>query len=54
MNIHQEGPLHDEVEKLREKMAEIAFDQGFASAESVEVSQELDRLLNKLQMEQTV
>ncbi|WP_079480475.1 aspartyl-phosphate phosphatase Spo0E family protein [Halobacillus salinus] len=54
MNMKYELPLNDEVERLRKKMIEIASNQGFASQESVEVSQELDLLLNKMQMEHQV
>jgi stage 0 sporulation regulatory protein len=38
------------IEILRKRMMIIAFDKGFASDESVKVSQELDRLLNLYDM----
>ncbi|WP_188454565.1 aspartyl-phosphate phosphatase Spo0E family protein [Virgibacillus oceani] len=38
--------LLERIEFLRNKMTEIALDKGFTSAESINISQELDRLLN--------
>lgn len=34
------------IESQRNKMTEVALDKGFTSAESIAISQELDRLLN--------
>ncbi|MCA0969472.1 aspartyl-phosphate phosphatase Spo0E family protein [Halobacillus litoralis] len=53
MDLNEQGSLLDEVEKLRQKMIDVARHQGFASEESVEISQRLDQLLNQLQTQQT-
>ncbi|WP_249869939.1 aspartyl-phosphate phosphatase Spo0E family protein [Oceanobacillus saliphilus] len=36
----------DRIEFLRNKMTEVAMEKGFTNIESVEISQELDLLLN--------
>lgn len=38
--------LTQQIEVLREQMAEVAFEKGFTSSESIAKSQELDKLLN--------
>lgn len=38
--------LTRQIEVLREQMAEVAFEKGFTSSESIAKSQELDKLLN--------
>jgi len=43
--------LH-KIEKLRQEMTTIALKKGFASEESIRLSQELDRLLNIYQQRQ--
>lgn len=45
----KKNPLMIEVEELRKQMAQIAVEKGFSSDESVEASQKLDELLNKIQ-----
>ncbi len=35
------------IENLRRSMIEVAIEKGFSSKESIEISQELDGLLNK-------
>ncbi|MBU5595283.1 aspartyl-phosphate phosphatase Spo0E family protein [Amphibacillus sp. MSJ-3] len=35
------------IEQLRRSMIEVAVDKGFSSNESIEISRELDDLLNK-------
>jgi hypothetical protein len=44
MCTNRELPVR--IEFQRNKMIEVALDQGFTSSESIEISQELDRLLN--------
>ncbi|OZU90486.1 Spo0E family sporulation regulatory protein-aspartic acid phosphatase [Virgibacillus indicus] len=38
--------LLQRIEFLRNKMTQVALKKGFTDSESVEISQELDRLLN--------
>ncbi|MFB4169510.1 Spo0E family sporulation regulatory protein-aspartic acid phosphatase [Virgibacillus sp. JSM 102003] len=38
--------LLERIEFLRNKMTDVAFEKGFTSVESINISQELDRLLN--------
>lgn len=44
--------LLDQIESLRNKMAKVAMDKGYADTESVQLSQELDKLLNAYQNKQ--
>lgn len=39
--------LLERIEFLRNKMTEVAFKKGFTSKESIILSQELDKLLNR-------
>ncbi|WP_077325869.1 aspartyl-phosphate phosphatase Spo0E family protein [Virgibacillus siamensis] len=39
--------LLNNIELLRKKMTDVALQEGFSSNESVEISQELDKLLNR-------
>ncbi|RPF52283.1 aspartyl-phosphate phosphatase Spo0E family protein [Aquisalibacillus elongatus] len=41
--------LQSEIEQLRSKMEEIASTYGYTSKESIQLSQELDYLLNEYQ-----
>ncbi|MBA2174366.1 aspartyl-phosphate phosphatase Spo0E family protein [Halobacillus locisalis] len=45
--------LTSEIEHLRKRMVEVALEHGFASEESVELSQKLDTLLNQMQIKQS-
>lgn len=38
--------LLNRIEFLRQKMTEVALNKGFTDKESIEISQELDKLLN--------
>lgn len=39
--------LLNRIESLRRSMIEVAIDKGFSSSESIEISRELDSLLNQ-------
>ncbi|AUJ26852.1 MULTISPECIES: aspartyl-phosphate phosphatase Spo0E family protein [Virgibacillus] len=39
------------IEYLRYRMTEVALEKGFTNLEAIELSQELDKLLNKYDME---
>ncbi|UFU00863.1 aspartyl-phosphate phosphatase Spo0E family protein [Radiobacillus kanasensis] len=41
------------IEFLRNRMTEIALEKGFTSAESIYLSQELDKLLNQYEAQKT-
>ncbi|TQS75725.1 aspartyl-phosphate phosphatase Spo0E family protein [Ornithinibacillus gellani] len=45
--MKSDNKLLHHIEHLRNKMTSIALDKGLSSAESLAISQELDRLLNK-------
>jgi hypothetical protein len=53
VQVAAKDPRIVEVEILREKMTQIAFEKGLSSVESVKISQELDALLNDLQKNKT-
>jgi len=36
-----------QIENLRHRLAETAYDKGFTNSETIEVSQQLDHLLNR-------
>ncbi|GAA4071226.1 MAG TPA: aspartyl-phosphate phosphatase Spo0E family protein [Bacilli bacterium] len=44
MNV---ADLLNRIESLRRSMIEVAIDKGFSSNESIEISRELDNLLNQ-------
>ncbi|UOQ43236.1 aspartyl-phosphate phosphatase Spo0E family protein [Halobacillus salinarum] len=49
MGDAEEKSLTFKIEQLRKKMTETAIQQGFSSPESIQISQELDHLLNLYQ-----
>ncbi|WP_226578200.1 Spo0E family sporulation regulatory protein-aspartic acid phosphatase [Halobacillus litoralis] len=53
MQLTDKDPQLTRVEYLRKKMTEVALEKGFSSVESVQISQELDALLNELQDQKT-
>ncbi|SHG90387.1 Spo0E like sporulation regulatory protein [Virgibacillus chiguensis] len=42
------------IEYLRYRMAEVALEKGFTNLEAIELSQELDELLNKYDIERQI
>ncbi|UOQ92999.1 aspartyl-phosphate phosphatase Spo0E family protein [Halobacillus shinanisalinarum] len=49
MKVDQQDQLTLRIERLRKRMTETAIKEGFSSAKSVRMSQELDHLLNQIQ-----
>ncbi|MFC4387246.1 Spo0E family sporulation regulatory protein-aspartic acid phosphatase [Gracilibacillus marinus] len=43
---HYQLELIDKIERLRKEMTDVALSKGMTSEESLNISQELDRLLN--------
>ncbi|WLR47132.1 aspartyl-phosphate phosphatase Spo0E family protein [Halobacillus litoralis] len=49
VQVAGKDPRIAELEYLRKKMTEVAFEKGLSSPESVKISQQLDALLNEVQ-----
>lgn len=47
--LHSDKNLLLQIESLRKKMTHVAMNKGYTDVESVQLSQELDKLLNTYQ-----